>query len=136
MWLERKLIVCAASIAFAGCASGPRRENLFERLAREDQACAAEGGNPARAAHFIASCEWPATDAGKACSDNKECEGRCDPPMEPPDPTPGAIQVLKFRLPESGPIVGTCSSYRTRGKPLNCTFYLVKGRIEGGHCID
>lgn len=136
MWREARLFVGVASIAITGCAATPRGEDMFERLAREDHACIAEGGNPARTAHFISSCEWPAADAGKACSDNKECEGRCDPPMEPPDPTPGAVQMIKFRLPKSGPIVGTCSSFRTRGKPLNCTFYLVKGRIEGGHCID
>ena len=130
------MIACLASITFTGCAGSLPRENIFDRLARLDQACIAEGGTPVRDGHFIASCTWPASDAGKACSDNKECEGRCDPPTEPPDPTPGAIQALKFRLPASGPIVGTCSSYRTRGKPLNCAFYLVKGRIHNGNCIE
>jgi hypothetical protein len=133
MWLEARLFVVFAIVVAAGCST---KETFLDRLVRADETCIAEGGTPVRDGHFIASCTWPASDAGKACSDNDECEGRCDPPMEPSDPTPGAIQVLKFRLPQSGPIVGACSSYRTRGKPLNCTFYMVKGRIEGGHCID
>ena len=73
-------------------------------------------------------CSWPTKDAGKSCTDSKQCEGICNPP---PSATKGrGIAVLE------GDVVGVCSATQLPTKRPNCEAYIENGRMKLAACFD
>jgi hypothetical protein len=64
------------------------------------------------------TCVYPSHDAGKACRDGKDCEGRCEAPE---DASPGQA------------VAGTCSASVGRA---GCANVVIDGRASGRVCSD
>ncbi len=120
----------------SGCATTPTSESE----------CRAKGGEWLAYSMFVRVCAWPAADAGKACSDSRECEGICEIPPEayrtissrPEESLPDAPvseRVWLIPKPDSA-IVGRCSALRTQIKAPNCTAYVADGKVAVAGCID
>lgn len=80
---------------------------------KERASCAAEGGNwsPEGPFHY-GRCTRFTADAGKACTDSEECEGRC---------------VLEQTPPVPGKVVGRCSKVKSGAS--GCYSFLKKGEV-------
>lgn len=110
-----------------------------------DMACAAKGGRIVAYAMFTRTCQWPATDAGKACSDNRECEGICKLPDDAYDVEPVGVDdmgvvvepVRLLRIPKAGtPVTGICSAVRRDINEPNCIPYVREGKVALAGCVD
>lgn len=90
-----------------------------------------------RTGHFVHDCAWPAADAGSQCTDSDQCQGVCELPERMFDRTSSAgVVVLRLKADEPRPIIGVCSSFRNRAKPLNCTIHLREGEVTAESCAE
>ena|SRR4249919_360345 len=70
-------------LADTGCAA--EKGIMFGFSRSEIAQCTARQGHVEHPS-MSDECVYPARDGGKTCTDNKECEGSCDVPMDtPPD---------------------------------------------------
>ena len=88
-------------------------------------------------------CALPATDAGKSCSDSRECQGTCElpdsaygrPTATPDAPVPASTRVHLIPAPGTS-IVGECSALWSEIKAPNCTAYVADGKVALAGCAD
>ncbi|HTU68329.1 MAG TPA: hypothetical protein VMF52_20470 [Steroidobacteraceae bacterium] len=88
--------------------------------ATDAAACAARGGaiRPV-CRRQIPRCLVPFADAGKACTDNSQCQGKC---------------LVDSSVQNTGPsITGRC---QTDDDPCGCKIEVVNGKPAGGRCVD
>jgi hypothetical protein len=129
-----KLLPFLLLLALAGCSTAPLTET----------ACLQKGGKMVGYTMFIRTCEWPATDAGKTCKDNRECLGLCELPDEfyttPQATTDFGVSVQPARrmlIPKEGyPVTGLCSATQRDIKAPNCTAYVSDGKVALAGCAD
>lgn len=95
-----------------------------EALANIDQEACAEAGGEVRQEGMMGlpRCVIPYADAGKICSDESDCEGRClaSDDVSDYDAAPGEIQ-------------GRCEA---DDSPFGCYAEIHDGTIEGAICVD
>ncbi len=94
------------------------------------------------------NCKWPAKDAGKSCTDNRQCRGICEVPdsayvsaVRSParDPQLDNIKVKSTRkkVPTPGtPMRGVCSAERADDKATNCKNYISEGVVAQSECYE
>ena len=86
----------------------------------DEPACRAAGGQVRGVGMFATpACVVPYADAGKACRDKSDCQGRCI--------------VMETRVAEGTPIAGTC---QPNDQLFGCWVEVVEGRVHGGMCVD
>ena len=110
-----------------------------------DKSCREKGGEMVSYSMFIQVCAWPTTDAGKACSDSRDCQGICEIPDSAygnASPTsdagaddPTSTRILLIPKPDS-PITGACSSLQSDINKPNCSAYVAGGKVAIAGCID
>ncbi len=122
-------------VSITGCSTAPLTES----------ACSAKGGKMVAYTMLKQTCQWPATDAGKSCSDNSECQGICElsdsaytAPARAPDSLGVAVQSTRLRhIPDVGtPVAGVCSAERTEINVPNCAAYVADGKVALAGCAD
>ena len=108
------LALLALALALAA-PSLPQQQAMTEA---EKAECTAKGGLVERGGKAqIEACRTRFADAGKACTDNGQCQGGCNANLiKPGDPHP----------------VGQCNTYSGR---FGCQSYLAKGVVQE-ICID
>lgn len=93
-----------------------------ESLAAIDkEACAAKGGE-VRQEGLLGTyrCTVPYADAGKACRDKTDCEGKCLLPPESEAPTGETAS-------------GVCQA---NDSPFGCYAEIIDGKVEAALCVD
>jgi hypothetical protein len=89
-------------------------------------------------------CARPAIDAGRACSDSRECQGICELPESAYSrpaatadiaPVPPSTRVRLIPKPGTS-IVGECSALWSEIKAPNCTAYVANGKVALAGCAD
>ncbi len=76
----RNLVALCATLALAACSASPARPAAAPAPAGgpDAQACAAQGGRvQPLGLRGQPTCVVPYADAGKACSDKRDCSGNC-----------------------------------------------------------
>lgn len=119
----RTLILCL-SLLLVSCTpeskpSGHR--TIPTPSAATAQGCAAKGGTLQRVCRRqVEACVVPFSDAGKACSDKSQCQGRC---------------ILDSDHPVSvgDSVMGKCE---LDNDPCGCKIEVVNGKVGGGVCVD
>lgn len=114
------LVMPLFMIAIGSCApSQPRLSASETRLCRE------QGGYLSRAPFGGAFCQFRYPDGGKACSDKRDCEGRC---LHLGGDSGPALAPLS-------PATGTCEAERST---FGCYAEVLDGKIsaEGTICVD
>jgi hypothetical protein len=112
-------------LVLTGCSTTPVSET----------SCREKGGEMVSYSMFIQVCAWPTTDAGKNCSNSRDCQGICEIPdnaygnaseisdaASANDPTSTRIRLIP--KPDS-PITGVCSSLQYGTKKPNCSAYVL-----------
>lgn len=108
-----------SAVMLAGCAAMGSSPRPVGRLSVEAlEQCLRSGGQPTEIGIGHEGCVRPATDGGTLCTDNSQCQGRCDAP---------------FRTPKDTPASGTCSA--TVGM-LGCVNVVLDGNASGEYCFD
>ena len=128
-----KVILLASAIALAACAnteSSDAESSDYQQInfssktatASERAFCESVGGivRPAGMAQFD-HCIQNLPDAGKACTDAKECLGRCAIPSDQEAPDSGASSS------------GVCEA---TDEHFGCTALVNDGKYEGTLCVD
>ena len=93
-----------------------------ESLAAIDkEACAAKGGE-VRQEGLLGTyrCTVPYADAGKACTDKSDCEGKC---LLPPEPEAATGEAA----------TGACQA---NDSPFGCYAEILDGKIAAALCVD
>lgn len=126
-----------ASLLLAGCSTTPPLS---------DSACLAKGGHRVAYTHFLHICQWPAPDAGKRCSDSRECAGTCALPEASYETLPASADadadetfqpIRLVMVPKAGtPVVGVCSATQREIKAPNCEEYVSDGQVAVAGCLD
>jgi len=97
---------------------------VHERSAQYVKDCELKGGKIGSYSFFVPGCGWPTKDAGKVCTDTKQCEGYCKPP------TKDGVVVFS----ENG--TGSCSDIQTDDELPNCAVYIKDGKLAASPCSD
>ena len=133
--------------ALSGCAIGDRPAPAVLANATNKAECTSAGGRPAPNSMLAFVCKWRATDAGKACTDNRQCQGICEVPeiarlkseVDPNSASPAVHiiepRILRMTVPGT-PMTGICSSERAQGKATNCEFFINNGVVAKSECYD
>lgn len=106
--------------------------------------CLDEGGTWQSSTMLTASCVRPTTDAGRACTDDAQCQGLCVPGADAYGETgcsneDGTIVCSKRRrllAREGDTLQGVCDSPRHDVNPANCRAHVVAGRLTVEGCAD
>ena len=115
----RTFIALVAIAAVTGCAQPrPVREGVKRLSQQQVSDCQALGGKPELVSLGAEACVRPTKDAGQACADSSECEGRC---LAPAGATRGAA------------VTGTCAAQVGR---LGCLNVVIRGQASGEACFD
>ncbi len=117
----RSLLV--AIPALAGCATIPPDQAALAE-------CVARGGHLVAFTQASAVCARPATDAGKSCTDSKQCQGLCLPPAGT------TASSTSGRSGKDAEVVGTCAAVRLDFKLPNCQDVVRLGRVVSAPCYD
>ncbi|MBL7206156.1 MAG: hypothetical protein ISS36_00985 [Candidatus Aenigmarchaeota archaeon] len=118
-------IIFIVGISLSAYISPEVSENLDQNPLKI--ACEAKGGRWGRIGlDATPSCNYPASDAGKECSDSSECQGRCVADLSDED----------YDKAQEGEIIytnGNCTSKRT---VVGCNAFVEDGMVYGILCID
>lgn len=99
----------------------PERPNLLSLPETERKACESDGGSVERRGMMGSEmCVRPYVDAGKACTDESRCEGRC-------------IAEGRVGAPPDEKVTGIC---QRDDKLFGCFGRVENGTITGGICVD
>jgi hypothetical protein len=110
-----------------------------------ESSCSAKGGEMVAYTMLKQTCQWPTSDAGKPCSDNRDCQGLCELPDSAytvPAPSPDALGVSVQgtplrRIPDIGtPVAGVCSAQQIEIRTPNCGAYVANGKVALADCAD
>ena len=124
-------------LLLAGCASTPA-----------EVACRAKGGRMVAFSMFIPTCEWPTTDTGKACTDNRDCQGLCKPPESAYRQIPILAEQGEFEgvavesrlktlaVKKGEAITGVCAAVQHDIRTPNCTDYVSDSKVVLAPCVD
>ena len=111
-----KTIAILIAFALAACSSTPQEYSSLPL--DKAQACALKGGRLEHVMGPVKTCIYPTTDAGKLCTDGKQCEGSCDAPH---DVKAGTV------------VSGTCSA---EGGHMGCMNVVREGKASGMFCVN
>lgn len=135
----RVLLVAGALVVdIPACAQAPTQTDA--EMAR----CLDEGGTWQSSTMLAASCVRPTTDAGRACTDDAQCQGLCVPGADAYAETGcsnerGVIVCSKRRrlLARAGDTLqGVCAATRRDVQPTHCAAHIVDGRLAIEGCAD
>lgn len=127
----KQVLTLILIITLSACSSNNvQRGNSLSAIPEHERiACSAKGGHFEGLTQFIPVCVWPATDSGKQCADNKDCQGICELPKS-------AYNGFVLNLKPGDSVSGVCSAKQTRGKVVNCSMYVKNGKVTSSMCID
>jgi hypothetical protein len=148
----------AGALLVCSCGVDMRRAEPQLFNAENEAACFSEGGRAVRYSFITFVCMWKARDAGKSCTDNRDCQGVCEvpesayirfdpPPAKVPESSADApdeenlddivVHSDRRMVPAAGtPMTGVCSALRARGKATNCITYVADGVVAPHICWD
>jgi putative hemolysin len=124
----RPLLAATTALLLAACSqvaadepnASPAPARGFTLSASDAAACQAGGGQVAVRGRLQAElCVQPFADAGKACTDNSQCEGAC------------VSESMEAAAGET--VTGQCQA---DNRPFGCFAELEQGRPVRGICID
>ena len=118
-------ILCLAACASPEPVAPPEVPESTEAYVEGNmKLCAAEGGSYQREGMLgWWRCTMPYSDAGKACSDRSDCEGKC---------LTGADNGGDWSF-ETGGARGVCQA---TDSPFGCYAEIIDGRVNGTLCVD
>ena len=97
-----------------------QHRRAVQRVEIDEPACHAAGGRIKGVGMLgLPACVVPYADAGKACRDKSDCQGRCI--------------VVEAHAVEGTPVAGTC---QPDDHLFGCWAEVVDGRVHGGMCAD
>jgi hypothetical protein len=110
-------LTAVAALLLSACA--PTAEPAAPSAQTLTAQCSAKGGRmqPVGKAQ-IPTCVVPYADAGKACTDNSQCEGAC---------------ILEGNLEAQGEVTGQCQK---TNRQFGCYAKVVNGKATGAICVD
>ena len=111
------LAACAPTAPPSGPASGPTQAASGSDTA---ETCAARGCQiETGGRRGLPTCVVPYADAGKACTDNAQCQGGC---------------IVEGNLePNDAPVTGQCKRSNVQ---FGCYAKVVNGKATGAICVD
>ena len=106
--------------------------------------CLDEGGSWQTSSLSGSSCVRPTTDAGRACTDDAQCQGLCVPGDdaygEPGCSNDGGVIVCSKRRPllarAGDPLKGVCAATHRDAQPTRCEKHVVDGKLVIDPCAD
>jgi len=115
----RIILSAFALLALAACA--PMTEGPATAPTVDIAACTANGGEVKPICRMQKpACIFTYKDAGKACTDSEQCEGRC--------------VAADGAMPEGGAVVaGVCE---VDNDVCGCSTEIVGGKAQAGRCVD
>lgn len=120
----RSLItVVVLAIAVMGCTPVPesRDTQAVEASGIDAEACRAGGGTIRPVCkRQVPACVTPYKDAGRRCTDNSQCDGRC-------------ILDIDHEPAPDEKVSGRCEQ---DDDPCGCKIEVMDGRVGGGACVD
>ncbi len=116
-------LIAAALLTLAACApTAPPPAGPAQAASAGDsaEACAARGGQIEMVGRRgLPTCVVPYADAGKACTDNAQCQGGC---------------IVEGNLePNDAPVTGQCKRSNVQ---FGCYAKVVNGKAVGAICVD